>query len=123
MDKRQIIIMSKLAVYDKNFGDRDRQASKYFRTDYVYRKNLVTRMCVAVACLIIGAMYAVRFFLVEGNSPFVFDFQSELINLGIFTVVMMAIYTLISTKIHVSEFNRAEHRLSNYLELIKKLDR
>ena len=121
LDKRRIIIMAKLASYDKNFGEKDRQALKYFRTDYVYRKNMWTRFCVVLGCLIIGGVYALHFFLVEGNSPFVFDYQGELLNLGIFMLVMMGIYTLISTKIHVSEFNQAERRLSNYLELIKKL--
>lgn len=122
MDRRRIIIMSKLAVYDKNYGEKDKQVNKYFRTDYVCHKNMQTRFYVALGCLIIGAIYGVRFFLLEGNSPFVFDYQAELINLAIFTIIMMAVYTAISTKIYLSEFNRSQYRLNNYLELIKHLD-
>jgi len=122
MNKERIIIMSKLAVYDKNYGEKDRQANKFFRTDYVYRKNMWTRFYVFIGCVLILALYALRLFVVEGHDLFDFDYSNELMSIGIFVLVTLVIYTLIGTKLYISEFNRAQRRLGNYMELIKLLN-
>ena len=122
MNKERIIIMSKLAVYDKNYGEKDRAASKYFRTDYVYRKNMWTRFYVLAGCIMIIGIYALRLIVVEGYDLLDFDYFGQLMNIGIFVLTMLVVYTLIGTKIYVSEYNRANHRLGNYLELIKLLN-
>ena len=122
MNKERIIIMSKLAVYDKNYGEKDRAAGKYFRTDYVYRKNMWTRFYVLVGCALIIGLYALRQFVVVGYDLLDFDYFGQLMNIGIFVLTMLVIYTLIGTKIYVSEYNRATRRLGNYLELIKLLN-
>jgi len=122
MNKERIIIMSKLAVYDKNYGERDRQANKYFRTDYVYRKNMWTRFYIFMGCLLIIAVHALRLFVVQGYDIFEYDFRGGLAGAGVFVLTMLIAYTLIGTKIYVSEFNRAQRRLGNYIELIKMLN-
>ncbi|MCL2852663.1 MAG: hypothetical protein FWE20_06490 [Defluviitaleaceae bacterium] len=122
MKRERIIIMSKLAVYDKNYGEKDRAAGKYFRTDYVYRKNMWTRFYVLLGCMLIVAIYALRVFIVDGNDMLDLDYFGEFINIGIFTLVMLVIYTLIGTKVYVSEYNRSQRRLGNYLQLIKLLN-
>jgi len=122
MNEERIIIMSKLAVYDKNFGESDRLVNKFFRTDYVYRKNMWTRFYVFVGCLLLVCVYALRVFIVDSYDIFNFDYRGELIRIGILTLVMLAVYTLISTKIYVSEFNRAQRRFGNYIKLIKLLN-
>jgi|GEM_PF-911893 len=122
MNEERIIIMSKLAVYDKNYGEQDRLVNKFFRTDYVYRKNMWTRLYVLIGCLLLVCVYALRVFIVDGYDIFDFDYQGELIRIGVFILAMLVIYTLISTKIYVSEFNRAQRRFGNYIELIKLLN-
>ena len=122
MNKERIIIMSKLAVYDKNYGEKDKAVSKFFRTDYVYRKNMWTRLYVLIGCAMIAALYALRLFVVEGYDILDFDYFGGLANIGIFTLIMLVIYTLIGTKIYISEYNRSSRRLDNYLELIKLLN-
>jgi len=122
MNEERIIIMSKLAVYDKNYGERDRLANKFFRTDYVYRKNMWTRIYVFIGCLLLMGMYALRLFIVDGYDIFNFDHQGELLRISMFALTMLVAYTLISTKIYVSEFNRAQRRFGNYIELIRLLN-
>ena len=122
MNRERIIIMSKLAVYDKNYGEKDRAANKYFRTDYVYRKNMWTRLYVLMGCLLIVGVYALRIFVVEGQDLLEVDYFSELISIGLFTLATLIIYSLIGTKIYVSEYNRSQRRFGNYLELIKHLN-
>ena len=122
MDRERIIIMSKLAVYDKNYGEKDRQANMFFRTDYVYRKNMWARFYVFLGCLLIVGLYAVRLFTVDGYDVFDFDYLGALINVGAFILVVLVIYTLICTQMYVAEFNQAQRRLENYMALIKRLN-
>lgn len=122
MNEERIIIMSKLAVYDKNFGEKDRFANKFFRTDYVYRKNMWTRFYVLIGCLLLMCVYALRVIIVDGTDIFDIDYQGELIRIGVFILVMLVVYTIISTKIYISEFNRAQRRYGNYIGLIQLLN-
>ncbi|MCL2673901.1 MAG: hypothetical protein FWE92_01055 [Defluviitaleaceae bacterium] len=122
MNEERIIIMSKLAVYDKNFGEKDRLANRFFRTDYVYRKNMWTRFYVFIGCLFLVCVYALRVFIVDGQDIFAFDYRGELIRIGIYVLAVLVVYTLISTKIYISEFNRAQRRFGNYIKLIKLLN-
>ena len=122
MNKERIIIMSKLAVYDKNYGEKDKAAAKFFRTDYVYRKNMWARFYVFAGCLMTAALYALRVFVVDGYDFFGYDYAGTLMSAGALVLAVMVAYTLIGTKIYVSEYNRSVRRLGNYLELIKLLN-
>ena len=122
MNRERIIIMSKLAVYDKNYGEKDRAAGKFFRTDYVYRKNMWTRFYVFISCMLLVGIYAFRVLVVEGRDLLEIDYIGELMNIGVLTLLTLIIYTLIGTKIYVSEYNRSSRRLGNYLDLLKLLN-
>ena len=74
------------------------------------------------SAILVLAVYALRLFVVLGYDIFEYDFRAGLWGAGVFVLTMLVAYTIIGTKIYVSEFNRAQRRLGNYMELIKMLN-
>ena len=56
--RQKILLMTKLALYEKHYGAVDRAANDYFRHDFIYKKNLGTRFAVGFGGLIILALLA-----------------------------------------------------------------
>ena len=57
IDKNKIKLMTIMAVYDKNHGDKDRQIEGYYKNSYIYKKNCVTRIGVIFGIFILFCFY------------------------------------------------------------------
>ena len=123
VDKEKLIIMSKLATYDKNLGRSDKTQGEYYRGDYVYKKNLWTRFFAFLGAVILLGMYYVhRIFILEADI-FQLDYIQELINAGTFIIAVLAVYTVISSVLATIEYHLSQKRLKQYFALIRKLDK
>jgi len=80
------------------------------------------RLYVFAGCMLLVGLYALRLFVVEGQDPFAVDYAGVLMNIGAAVLAVLVVYTLIGTKIYVSEYNRSQRRLGNYMDLIKLLN-
>lgn len=115
--------MTRLAVQDKNYGEKDRKINGYFKHDYVYKKNVWTRISAAVGCVIILALYWLYKILIDGIDVFTLNFNRELTWSLIIVVFFMLVYTLIGTIIASAEYTASEKRLKRYFNLIRRLDK
>lgn len=123
VDKQKLIIMSKLAAYDKDLGKADKLQDEYYRGDYVYKKNLWTRFFALLgAAILLGLYYVYRIFILEADI-FQLDYMQELTNAGTFIVAVLAIYTIIGTILATIEYYLSQKRLKEYFALIRKLDK
>jgi len=122
VNKEKIIIMTKLAVYDKKYGEQDKLANEMFYRDYVYRRNFLLRTFAGVGCIIPATIYLLVLVLSEDMDFFNFDFVGYGINIFIITVAIMLFYTIIGTIIATKEYKNIKIRLQKYFGLIKKLE-
>ena len=121
MDKERVILMSKLALYDKRFGKKDRKANEYFNGDYVYIKNSWTRFFVFVGCLLALALRWL-YLLSEVDWDFmVINIQAELISAAVFIGAALFAYTIISSKIAYKEHKEASERVQRYYLMLSKI--
>ncbi len=51
MNRRKIIAMTKAALYDKDHGTTDKHVLRFFRQDYIYRRNMWTRVYAVIALI------------------------------------------------------------------------
>jgi len=121
-DRERIIIMSKLAVYDRDHRD-DYKKEQYFRHDYNYKQNTWTRIYVFIGALILVVFYFLHKTAMSGTEFFALDLVSELIGAGIFMVVVQVIYTGIGTIINITEYEKAQNRLVKRRKLERALYR
>jgi hypothetical protein len=123
LNPQRIVVMTKLALYEKHEGAADRNANDYFRHDYIYKKNMGTRIAVGIAGLIILAVYWVRLIFLEGVDVFELNIQRNLIDSILFIVVLMALYSLIGTIQGTREYYLMQKRLAKAEALLNYLER
>jgi len=123
VNKQKIITMTKLAVYDKHEGTADRAAMEYFRHDYIYKKNLGTRISVGIGGFLILAIYWLRVFLIDGADVLQIDLQHYLTESILFLLALLALYSLIGTIQGTREYYLMQKRLDNYNALVRQLER
>ncbi|MCL1787697.1 MAG: hypothetical protein FWG38_06895 [Defluviitaleaceae bacterium] len=123
MDKRQrIITMTKLSLYDKHEGAADRAANEYFRHDYIYKKNLGTRLAVGIAGVLILVIYWMRLILLDGIDILQIDLRQYLTESVLFLVALLAVYSLIGTIQGTREYYLIQKRLERYTALVRQLE-
>jgi len=116
-------MMTKLAVYDRQYGPRDKKMNEYYRHDYIYRKNMWTRLCAALGAIIILAVYWIyQLFALKINFLEI-DYKQAGINAAVFVLAAMAVYTLIGTVRETARYAQSQRRLRNYMRMLYMLDR
>ena len=123
VNKNKIILMAKLAVYDKRYGEADRLIFSYFRRDYIYRKNMWTRMFVAVASMFLLALYWLHQLFIYGIDIQEIDIQQSVLDSVLFLAAILAVYTLIGTIQGTHQYHLVQKRMERYLSMLHRLER
>ena len=123
INKEKVILMTQLAVYDKHTGTADRAASEYFRHDYIYKKNLGTRLAVGIAGVIILILYWGQVILIEEVDILQMDIQQHITDSVIFLVALLAVYSVIGTIKGTREYYLIQKRLDTYNQNMKKAEK
>ena len=119
----KIILMTKLALYDKHDGTADRAANEYFRHDYIYKKNLGTRLAVGFGGLLLLAIYWLRVVLLDGVDILQIDIRQAITDSLLFLVAILAVYSLIGTIKGTREYYLIQKRLDRYDAIVRQLER
>ena len=123
INKKRIILMTKLALYDQQYGKRDKRDNEYYRHDYIYRKNMWTRLCTFIGAGIILTVYWIYQIFVLKNNFLEIDYKEAGTNAAIFILSIMAIYTIIGTIRETAQYAKSQRRLKNYMKMLYMLDR
>jgi hypothetical protein len=122
VNRQKIITMTKLALYDKHEGAADRDANDYFRHDYIYRKNLGTRISVGIEGVIILAIHWLRIIFVEGIDVFEINIQDHVLDSVLFIIALAAVYSVIGTIQGTREYYLVQKRLNRYQGMLRFLE-
>ena len=123
INKQKIILMTKMAVYDKNEGAADRQANHYFRHDYIYRKNMWTRLCAGIGAVILLAVYWLKLIFFDGGQVLGEDLPQMFRNSVVFAAVVLVAYSIIGSLQAAKQYRKTQDRLEHYKRLTEKLER
>lgn len=122
MNKEKVKIMTNLAIYEKNLGKEDFSINEHFKSNYVSYNNFKTRLGVIIAMLIIFGGDLIRRASEDFNNFVEIDYVSVGIKYLVILVIVLVIYTFISTAIYKKRYRSAEIRISKYKKLLNKLD-
>lgn len=123
VNQQKIIIMTKLALYDKHDGPADRAANDFFRHDYIYKKNLGTRIAVGFGGMLILALYWISV-LFEGDvDVFELNVQDYLLESFLFILALLAVYSVVGTIQGTREYYLIQKRLTTYQTHLRNLER
>ena len=124
VDQEKIMIMSKLAVLEKK-RRKDLRITHYYPEDYIYINNFITRLSVLV---IVGGMMAIHVFLKMEEEIILPSSANELfthyiIPYGSVIVIILLIYSFISSMVYSKRYKEADKRVGAYNELLDELDK
>ena len=123
VNKDKVILMAKMAVYDKRHGQSDRAIFSYFRRDYIYRKNMWTRLCVSIGAVFLLMLYWLHQIFIYGADIQEINIEEGVFNSVLFLLAVMALYTLIGTVQGTYQYYRVQKRMGKYMAMIKRLER
>jgi len=124
VNQQKIAIMTKLALYDKHEGSADRHANEFFRHDYIYKKNLGTRLAIGFGGLLLLALHWLRMILIDGLDVLqVAIVRGHLIESLMFLAALLAVYSLIGTLQGTREYYLIQKRLKKYNGLVRQLEK
>lgn len=123
INKTKIVLMARMAIYDKRYGESDRAVFAYFRRDYIYRKNMWTRLCVAVGAVFLLGLYWLHQIFVYGVDIQEMDIQQSVTESVLFLLAMMAFYTLVGTIQGTHQYHVVQKRMERYIATMKRLER
>jgi uncharacterized protein YjbI with pentapeptide repeats len=120
MDEKRIVAMAQLATYEKRYARIDRKRLAFFREDYVYKRNFVTRLYVILGTLVaLAARYSYLAAVTEEN-VFLSASSADYALRALIAVVI--IYSVIGTLKRNYEYALSENRFERYQTLIKNLE-
>ncbi|MCL1878508.1 MAG: hypothetical protein FWF80_06595, partial [Defluviitaleaceae bacterium] len=122
VNRERIITMTKLAVYDKHNGASDRAANEFFRHDYIYKKNIGTRICVGIGGAILLALYWLSVIFIDGVDIFELDLRTHIMESAVIIVAIVAVYSVVGTIQGTREYYHVQKRLKKYQGLVKFLE-
>jgi len=121
-DKDKILLMAKLAVYDKHNGKSDHRDDEFFRQDYIYANNMKTRLYAFFGCIIVTIFYILHIASYHETDIFSINYFTEALRIGSFFVIVLVGYTVIGTVLYTARYVQLQKRLEEYYSLLKQLD-
>lgn len=123
IDEKKIILMTKLAVQDKRYGREDRRITSYYKEDYRYINNFGTRLGVFI--VVAGFILLDLLSKIEEGAVIPQNMtdiiKDYLLPYGIVMIIVLLIYTAISTCVYSSKYVKANKRMNAYYHTLKEL--
>lgn len=115
--------LCRLAIYDKNYGQKDRPMGRFFRKDYIMRemlKSFLSGSLLYILILVLWGMYRINAILNSLNTT---DFLRMAVVIGLCYIAFMAIYLLITYLVHYVRYTEGRKRLKKYYGRIYVMER
>ncbi len=124
VDQNKIILMTKLEIYNKKYGDTDRQRCKYFLEDYLYTRNFITRLSFSLVMLFFVGVGAIKIVTTQLIIPESLEqFMDAYVNGYILPwIIGLVIYTIISSWVYTRAYKNSKERLKTYRKTLEALD-
>lgn len=121
LNEEKVILMSKMAIYEKNQGKRDFKVNKYFRTDYVGLNMINTAIMATLLYIIFLAAI-----VIVNIEKILLDIASiDLLAVGrtalIWYILFMVAYLIIAFVVYSLRYQAAKKQIKDYDENLRKL--
>lgn len=121
LNNRKVRLMSRLAMYEKDFGKEDIRLSKYYRTDYVRLNVLKTIVALTFGYLLIMLI------LVVYNSEYLLEnalsinYKDLIGKYAAIYVVVLTVYVALCMIGYMVKYRISRKKLAKYFRMLRKL--
>ncbi|MGL4363012.1 MAG: hypothetical protein ACRCSG_07100 [Cellulosilyticaceae bacterium] len=124
INKEKIIVMSKLAVLEKNHIEKDFKATTYYLKDYIYINNIITR--ISILCIVGGILSIYIFTKLETDivipTTWMELFLYYIIPYGSILALSLFVFSLISKSVYRQKYKTIIKRVDDYQKLYETLE-
>ncbi len=122
LNEEKVILMTKLAAYEKNEGKQNMAIGKYFRGDYI-SLNLLKSVITATIAFFVGVGLYLLYNL-ENLMEQIYELDFMLIAKNTITiyVAFVVVYCCISYIVFTCKFVKAKKNIRRYYHNLKKLN-
>ena len=121
INEERIILMTKLASFEKNKGKRNEAVGRFFRNDYISRQVIWSAISITLAFLIVlgvGVLYNFEGFMANIYRMDMMQFVRQIV---FWYLVVMLSYVLLSFILYTYRYRKARRGLKIYYANLKKL--
>ncbi|MCL2253829.1 MAG: hypothetical protein FWC09_05230 [Lachnospiraceae bacterium] len=121
INEERVILMTKLASYERGPGKKNVAISSFFRSDYIGFQILKSAICATMAFAIVVGVYL--FYHFEDLMQDIY--QLDLIETGKellkYYLILVGVYCAISYAVYSYRYHKARKSLKNYYQHLRKL--
>ena len=122
INEEKIILMTKLAAYEKGEGKQTMAVGKYFRGDYISLHLLKTVISGTFAYLLAFGVYLLYSYEELLENLYNMDFAMFGRNVIYYYVVFIVVYGLVTYVVFTARFIKAKKSIKRYYHNLKKLN-
>lgn len=122
LNEERVILMTKMASYEKNEGKKNLEISNYFRSDYIGIQVLKSLLSATIAFVIGFALYILYDFEGFMQNFYKMDLISFAKNALMYYVLVVVVYGFISYLVYSYRYTKAKKSLKRYYNNLKKLN-
>lgn len=122
LNEERVILMAKMASYEKHEGRECMKIGKYFRGDYIAVQVLKSVFCATIAYVLILAMVILYDFEVLMQDLYKMDLVSLAKTVLTYYGITVVVYGALSYGIYAYRYQKARKSLKLYHQNLKKLN-
>ena len=122
INEERIILMTKLAAYEKGEGRQSMAIGKYFMGDYISLHLLRTVLSGTLAYLLAVGIYVLYFYEDLMANLYSLDFAGLARNVVVYYIVFLVVYGVITYVFFTLRFLKAKKSIKRYYHNLKKLN-
>lgn len=119
--EKNVKLMTKMAIYEKNAGRQEISMTGYFKGDYVRMKTLKSVVGGSIAFVMIvmlGILYKAEYLL---ENIMKLDYKQVGMKILVVYIVWVLIYWLIARLLYARQYENARHNIIEYNQNLKRL--
>lgn len=122
VNEEKVILMTKLAIFEKEKGKKDMVILNYFRSDYIGFKVLKAVLAATLSFFMVFVLY-----LLYNFETIMADiYKMDLIDVGKSILVMylsiVGVYAVIVYAVYTHRYSKAKKELKDYYSKLKRLE-
>lgn len=121
LNQERIILMTKMAAYEKKEAGKNVAIGNYFRSDYIGIQVLISVFCATIAFGIVLALYIFYDFETFMQNIYKMDLISFATNVLTYYGITVVTYGLIAYGVCSYRYAKAKKSLKGYYKNLKKL--
>ncbi len=121
INKRNVRLMTRMAVYEERDGVRDRRMNAYYRADYCSSQCLRTFVCSTIAFVLICMIAGLCNFESLMLDIYSMNVQDFLMQMVLYYLVFLIIMEAVTVAAALYRTKNARYRLNGYYRNLRKL--